>query len=166
MYTGTKIPVYIRHLQPMPAQDMARLDGTTITILEGPLVGRNVRFVVAVGVGEATQAGPLPRFTASTHPGRGRKVSDGEILGDKLQDCSQNGAPDATAHQLLASTVALPGPLANPMYALTQRPTPQHLQLHPTCAALMGSCAVCSPQGPRKVLACEIPSNTFSLGNL
>lgn len=55
-------------------QDMARLDGTTSTILEGPLVRRNVRFVVAVGVGEATQAGPLPRLTASP-PRQGSKKS-------------------------------------------------------------------------------------------
>lgn len=58
MYMGTSIPVHIRYLRPHATQDTARLDGTTTTILEGPLMGRNVRLVVSVGVGEATQNWP------------------------------------------------------------------------------------------------------------
>lgn len=118
--------------------------------------------MVAAGVGEATQAGPLPRLKASDTPARVQKVSDADFWGEevrKLQDCSQDGAPDATVHQLLASTIALLGhwQIRCPHSATEDR----HLSIS---APLDMSCvdgSMCSMQstGISRVLACEILSN-------
>lgn len=142
-------------------QDMARLDGTTITILEGPLVGRNVRLVVSVGVGEATQNWPrLDPFQGSRpqHPA-GIQKSPMSNSGGKLQDCSQDGAPDATVHQPFSIHGSFAGSLANPVLSHSDGGRHFSSSAPPDMRCVDGSmcCVVCSTGFP-KVLACEIPT--------
>lgn len=70
-------------------QDMARLDGTTITILEGPLVRRNVRLWCQLVWVKLPKTGPgwtPSKARGPRHPA-GIPKSPMSNSGGKLQDC-------------------------------------------------------------------------------
>lgn len=127
-------------------QDMARLDGTTTTILEGPLEGRNVRLVwCQLGWVKLPKTGP--DWTPSKARGLntrqgGAKSLRFRILGSSYRTVPRTGLPTLRFTSPLASTVALLGHWRILCSLTATAADTSAAQLHPTCAALMGPCVV------------------------